>query len=65
MQVNVNAFGNNIAGDAANEPSIAVDPTDPLRIAIGWRQFDNVASDFRQAGWAFTADGGIRGPSPA
>src|SRR4051812_43384892 len=27
-QVNVDASGNNIVGDAANEPSIAVDPTD-------------------------------------
>jgi hypothetical protein len=58
VQVNVDAQGFNIVGDAANEPSIAVDPTDPQRIAIGWRQFDNIASDFRQAGWAYTADGG-------
>src|SRR5882672_4161355 len=28
FQVNVDAQGNNIVGDAANEPSIAVDPTD-------------------------------------
>ncbi|PYL24791.1 MAG: hypothetical protein DMF44_04075, partial [Verrucomicrobia bacterium] len=27
-QANVDAQGNNIVGDAANEPSIAVDPTD-------------------------------------
>src|SRR5262249_10463175 len=27
-QANVDASGNNILGDAANEPSIAVDPTD-------------------------------------
>ena len=52
-QVNVDSGGNNIVGDAANEPSIAVDPTNPMRIAIGWRQFDTVASNFRQAGWAF------------
>ena len=58
VQVNVDANGNNILGDAANEPSIAVDPTNPLRMAIGWRQFDTVASDFRQAGWAYTTDGG-------
>ena len=57
-QVNVDALGNNIVGDAANEPSIAVDPTDPTRITIGWRQFDSVASDFRQAGTAYSADGG-------
>jgi len=58
VQVNVDEFGSNIVGDAANEPSIAVDPTDPTRIAIGWRQFDSVSSDFRQAGWGYSADGG-------
>ena len=58
VQVNVNGVGNNILGDAANEPSIAVDPNDPSRMAIGWRQFDNRASNFRQAGWAFSQDGG-------
>jgi len=57
-QVNVDSSGNNLIGDAANEPSIAVDPTDWSRMAIGWRQFDSVSSDFRQAGWAYTADGG-------
>jgi hypothetical protein len=58
VQVNVNGAGANILGDAANEPSIAVDPTNPNRMAIGWRQFDNVASNFRQAGWAYSQDGG-------
>lgn len=58
-QVNVNATGQNIAGDAANEPSLCIDPTDPRRIAVGWRQFDRVTNDFRQAGWAFTTNGGL------
>ena len=58
IQVNVDAVGLNIVGDAANEPSIAVDPTNPDRMAIGWRQFDTVQSDFRQAGWGYTQDGG-------
>ena len=58
VQVNVDAFGNNIVGDAANEPSIAVDPTNRSRMAIGWRQFDTVQSNFRQAGWGYTTDGG-------
>lgn len=58
MQVNVDSTGQNVLGDAANEPSIAVDPTDPMRMAIGWRQFDSVSSNFRQAGWAYTTDGG-------
>ncbi len=57
-QVNINENGENILGDAANEPSIAVDPNDPDRIVIGWRQFDNVASNFRQAGNAYSDDGG-------
>ena len=58
-QVNVDANGNNIIGDAANEPSICVDPTNPNRMAIGWRQFNSVSSNFRQAGWAHTSDGGV------
>jgi hypothetical protein len=57
-QVNVNASGNNIVGDAANEPSICVDPTNGNRMSIGWRQFDSVASNFRQAGVAHTINGG-------
>src|SRR6266508_6560694 len=58
-QVNVDADGQNIVGDAANECSIAVDPTDPSRMAIGWRQFDDYHSNFRQAGWGYTTDGGL------
>jgi hypothetical protein len=57
-QVNVNAAQQNITGDAANEPSIAVDPNNSNRIAIGWRQFDNVTSNFRQAGWGYSTNGG-------
>ena len=59
VQVNVDSLGFNIPGDAANEPSIAIDPNFPTRIVIGWRQFDTVASNFRQAGWAFSQDGGL------
>ncbi len=58
VQVNVDDAGQNIVGDAANEPSIAVDPTDPNKMVIGWRQFDNIASNFRQAGYGYTVDGG-------
>jgi hypothetical protein len=50
VQANVDAGGANIPGDAANEPSIAVDPNDPDKMAIGWRQFNTVSSNFRQAG---------------
>ncbi len=58
-QVNVDAQGNNILGDAANEPSIAVDPTDGNKMTVGWRQFNSVQSDFRQGGWGFTTDAGV------
>ena len=58
-QVNVNGSGNNIVGDAGNEPSIAVDPNNPNRIAIGWRQFDTVTNNFRQAGVGFSTNGGL------
>ncbi len=59
VQVNVDSAGNNIVGDAANEPSIAIDPTDPAHIVIGWRQFDTITSNFRQAGYAYSFDGGL------
>src|SRR5262249_30619611 len=59
FQVNVDASGNNIIGDAANECPISVDPTNPMRMAIGWRQFDDVNSNFRQAGHGYTTDGGL------
>lgn len=58
IQVNVTALGENILGDAANEPSIAIDPLNPARMVIGWRQFNTVASDFRQAGVAYSHDSG-------
>ncbi|MHC4413985.1 MAG: sialidase family protein [Planctomycetota bacterium] len=58
VQVNVDDLGNNIIGDAGNEPSIAVDPTAPNRIAVGWRQFDTISSNFRQAGHSHSRDGG-------
>ncbi len=58
MQVNVGPGGANILSDAANEPSICVDPLNPNRIAIGWRQFDHVSSNFREGGYAYTVDRG-------
>src|SRR6476646_3381585 len=57
-QVNVNGSGQNITGDAANEPSICVDPTNPTKMTIGWRQFNSVSSNFRQAGWGYTTNNG-------
>src|SRR5207248_10395882 len=58
-QANVYAQGNSIVGDAANEPSISVDPTDGNKVAIGWRQFDTWQSDFRQSGYGYTTDAGL------
>lgn len=58
VQVNVAEGGVNIVGDAANEPSIAVDPNNPNIINIGWRQFDTISDSFRQAGLGVSTDGG-------
>src|ERR1700730_2783944 len=58
VQVNVDAQHHNILGDAANEPSIAVDPTNGNKMTIGWRQFNSVTSNFRQGGWGYTTNGG-------
>ena len=57
-QVNVDANGDNIENDAANEPSLAIDMTSLDRMVIGWRQFDNIQSNFRQAGIGYTEDAG-------
>ncbi len=58
VQVNVDAGQNNIVGDAANEPTIAIDPLNPQRIVIGWRQFTTISSNFREAGVGYSHDGG-------
>jgi hypothetical protein len=58
-QVNVNANHQNIIGDAANECVIAVDPTNPNKMTVGWRQFNDVTSNFRQGGWGYTTDAGL------
>lgn len=59
VQVNVDEYGLNILGDAANEPSFAIDRNNPNKIAIGWRQFNTISSNFRQAGYGFSEDGGL------
>ena len=58
-QANVDANGSNIIGDAANECTISVDPTNANKMTIGWRQFNDVTSNFRQGGWGYTTDAGI------
>jgi hypothetical protein len=57
VQVNVDD-GANVWGDAANEPTLAVDPTAPSRMVVAWRQFDSVLSDHRTLGAAYSSDGG-------
>ena len=64
VQVNVDANSNNILGDAANECSISVDPTNPGKMTIAWRQFNSVISNFRQAGWGYSTDGGLHWTFP-
>src|SRR5213080_2932463 len=64
FQANVDANGNNIIGDAANECPISVDPTDGNKMTIGWRQFNDVTSNFRQGGWGYTTDGGVHWTFP-
>ena len=64
FQANVDANGNNILGDAANETSISVDPTNGNKMVIAWRQFNSINSDFRQAGWGYTTDAGIHWTFP-
>src|SRR5438128_11286416 len=63
-QVNVDANGNNIVGDASNECPISVDPTDGNKMTIAWRQFNDVTSNFRQGGWGYTTDGGVHWTFP-
>ena len=58
-QVNISPTGMDILNDAANEPSIWVDLLNPNEMVIAWRQFDNINSDFRQAGVAYSHDGGL------
>ncbi len=58
IQVNTDLNGLDILNDAANEPSIAVDPNNSNRIVIGWRQFANIESNFRQAGISYSIDRG-------
>ncbi len=64
FQVNVDANGNNILGDAANECPISVDPTNGSKMTIAWRQFNDVSSNFRQGGWGYTTDGGVHWTFP-
>jgi len=58
-QVNIDEDGMNVVGDAANEPSITFDRTNPNRMAIGWRNFATITNNHREAGLGYTSDGGV------
>ncbi len=58
VQVNVDKLGKNIIGDAGNETTIAVNPSNPANIVIGWRQFDAAPNSYVQAGWSYSTNGG-------
>jgi hypothetical protein len=62
--VNVDSTGQNILGDAANEPNISLHPYNANLLVMGWRQFDNGSSNFRQAGWGYSIDAGLHWISP-
>lgn len=65
IQVNIDAQGENIAGDAANEPSIAMSPVNPNNMVIVWRHFENpTVIDSPKAGVAYSHDGGINWTFP-
>jgi len=58
-QVNVDGQGQNISGDRGNETTIAVNPTNPANIVIGWRQMNAPpAPTLVQGGYAYSLDSG-------
>jgi len=54
VQVNVDAHGQNIPADPANESTLCINPTNSALMAIGWRQFDTTNSSFRQSGVSYS-----------
>lgn len=57
IQVNVDALNQNIPGDLGNEPTIAINPTNPSNMVIGWR-LRPVGSGLISAGNAYTFNQG-------
>ncbi len=58
VQLNVDSDGNNVVGDAANQPSITASPLDNNQVVVVWRVFKDVDGHFREAGVAYSHDGG-------
>jgi len=65
VQVNVDSSYANIPGDAANEPSLTMDPADPLRHGHRLAPVRQRALQFRQADTATPPTRGGIGNSPA
>jgi len=60
VQINLDPnTGQDVVGDAANEPTLAVSPVDPSVMVVGWRYFPVITSDSRFAGVAYSHDGGL------
>ncbi|MBL8888070.1 MAG: hypothetical protein JNK16_15545 [Phycisphaerales bacterium] len=57
-QVNVDTFGMNLIGDAAHQPTIAIDPSAPGRIVVAFRRFPNIATNSAEAAGAWSNDSG-------
>ncbi len=51
--------GTTLSATLRTSATISVDPTNLSRMAIGWRQFDDISSNFRQGGYGYTTDGGL------
>jgi len=58
VQVNVDEFGNNIVGDAATQPSIAVAPDNPHYVVVIWRHFYVPAYSPVRGAYAYSLNGG-------
>lgn len=57
-QINIDTQQMNIIGDAANQPTIAIDPRAPGRMTVAFRRFPNIASNVAQASGAWSNDAG-------
>ena len=63
-QVNVDAVATTLSVTPQTSLASPLIRQIPIRMAIGWRQFDTVVSNFRQGGWGYTTDGGLNWTFP-
>jgi hypothetical protein len=60
VQINVDpGSGEDVIGDAGNEPTLSQSPVDPDVLVCGWREFETISSSSRKAGFAYSYDGGL------